>query len=324
MKLCRTQPCRWLLFLGLLLAAAPAWPQSTLPPALYAVTYWEQKLITIDTNTGHGTAITNFPFNPRDLAVFQGNLYVYAGYSQRVRLCQVDALAGTILRDMIFTNKIVGGEGGMDFRADGLAFASTSASATGTLVRLELARTNDTLITADGGLAPSLDGLAFDADGTLFGLTQVRGSACALCQVDPASGWVTEIGDLGIAFPGASVGGLAFAPGGGLYAAVASSNESRLYLLDKRTGAAAFVGTVGLGGVSGLRFVAPPRERLAAGATPEGLLLAWPHSGKGQLETTFDLLGPWTNASFPVITNGAFATAIVPRSREQGYFRLRH
>jgi hypothetical protein len=309
------------------LATAPlAWAQTPAPALLYAVTFWEQKLITIDTNTGQGTLITNLPIGPRDLAGFRDALYVYSGAGQGARLNQLDPLAGTILRAVTFTNKMSGGEGAMDFRADGIAFVATASNNTGTLARLELETTNATLVTSDGGLSPSLDGLAFDADGALFGLTQNRAGAYSLCQLDQLTGGTTVIGDLGIAFPTGSgvVGGLAFAPNGNLYAAVASSNESKLYLLNKDTGAATLVGSVGIAGVSGMRFFAPPRESLTMQTTSEGFQIIWPHVRNGQLESATNSTGPWADAFLPVTTNGAAAIATTPRNQPQQFFRLRH
>ena len=320
---CLFLSCAWLMALA---ATPPAWAQTSVPAVLYAVTYWEQKLITIDTNTGQGTLITNLPISPRDLAGFRDALYVYGGAGQGVRLSQLDPLSGTILHEVTFTNKISGGEGAMDFRADGIAFVTTASGITGTLARLEVATTNAALVTADGGLSPSLDGLAFDAEGTLFGLTQNRSGAFSLCQVDQLTGATAVIGDLGIYFSsvGGTVGGLAFAPNGNLYAAVASSNESRLYLLNKGTGAATLVGLVGIAGVSGIHFFAPPRESLKIQTTPEGLQIAWPHVGHGLLESATNISGPWASVFLPVTTNGAVAMATAPRSQRQEFFRLRH
>jgi hypothetical protein len=300
--------------------------QTPTPAVLYAVTFWEPKLITIDTNTGQGTLITNLPISPRDLAGFRDALYVYSGAGQGARLSQLDPLAGTILHAVTFTNKMSGGEGAMDFRADGIAFVATASNNTGTLARLELETTNATLITSDGGLSPSLDGLAFAADGTLFGLTQNRAGAYSLCQLDQLTGGATVIGDLGLSFPTGSgvVGGLAFAPNGNLYAAVASSNESRLYLLNQDTGAASLVGSVGIAGVSGIHFFAPPRESLTVQTTPEGFQIAWPQVRNGLLESTTNIAGPWTSAFLPVTTNGAAAIATNPRNQRQQFFRLRH
>jgi hypothetical protein len=301
------------------------------PSVLYAVTFWEQKLITIDTNTGQGTLITNLPISPRDLAGFRDALYVYGGAGQGVKLSQLDPLSGAILHQVTFTNKISGGEGAMDFRADGIAFITTSSGITGTLARLEMATTNATLVTADGGLSPSLDGLAFDAEGTLFGLTQNRSGAFSLCQVDQVTGATALIGDLGIFFSSVdgAVGGLAFAPNGNLYAAVGSSNASRLYLLNKGTGAATLVGLVGFAGVSGIRFFAPPREsvippNLAVQRQGNSVHLSWPTAAMDyQLQWTDSLAaGLWQTLTNEVQAVGVTNVVVDAISAAQRFYRL--
>jgi hypothetical protein len=315
--------------LSLLLVAAVASPlqaqQAVQGSLLYAVTFWEQKIITIDTNTGAGTLITNAGVGPRDLAALGGALYIYGPAGQSVKLTRIDPWTGGALQTVTFTNSVNGGEGALDFRSDGQAFATTSIGTTGTLFRLEASKTNVTFLTGEGGLNPSLDGLAFDPGGTLYGLSQNRGGAFSLYTLNQVSGEPALVGHLGVNFPfnGGAVAGLAFAPNGDLFAGLGSQTESRLYRVNKATGVATLVGPVGFAGVSGLRFFNPPPGPLTARNLDSDVRVAWPHLRGGVLETAAHATGPWTTVLSAINTNGAEASILWPHNGVRAFFQLR-
>lgn len=293
--------------------------------ALYGVTFYDRTVITLDTNTGAGTVMTNLGTSPRDLATYNGMLYVYGPAGQSVKLVRIDPWTGSVLATTTFTNEISGGEGAMDFRMDGVVFATTSSSSTGTLYRLEVTASNVSNITVEGGLNPGFDGLAFDSHGVLFGLSQNRGGSFGLYVVNQTNGATTLVGELGVFFPvnGGAVAGLAFAPSGELYAALGNPVESNLYRLDPSSGAATLIGPVGLPGVSGIRFLNPAPGPLGVENTGTGLRIFWPHARGGILEAAASVEGPWTNAAWVITTNGAEASALAPPNAGEGYFRLR-
>lgn len=294
-------------------------------PQMYAVTFNDRKLLIVDTNTGAASMVTNLTIKPMDLAVSGGGLYILSDALGAQRLSEIDPLTGETGRQLTFTNIIAGGEGAFDFSTNGVAFASRSSSATGTVFRLEIASTNATLVTPEGGLSPSLDGLAFDSDGTLFGLSQNRGGHHALYHVNVDSGQTTLVGDLGVNFAanGLFVAGLAFAPDGTLYAALGGGTDSELYRVNKTTGTAAFVGSIGFPGVSGIRFYQPPPGPLTIGFAGPAVRVSWPHARGGVLQICQRLGGDWADAYLPVSTNGAEAVVFAPRDGTQVWFRLK-
>ncbi|MBI5387682.1 MAG: hypothetical protein HZA90_23730 [Verrucomicrobia bacterium] len=319
----RTVLSHLFLFLAALVAvAASAWAGS---PQLYAETFNDRYLLTVDTNTGAGTLITNFSVKAMDLATYRGGLYLLSDFSGSHKLSEIDAQTGEILRQISFGHDFAGGEGAFDFRADGVIFATRSSSATGTVFRLETTRTNTVLVTPEGGLSPSLDGLAFDHAGTLFGLSQNRGGRHALYLVDPDSGQTTLVGDLGITFAagGLVVAGLAFAPDGTLYAALGGATDSWLCRVNKTTGVATVVGSIGYPGVAGIRFYQPLPGPLAVRLEDGQVRVSWPHARGGILEFAARLGEDWAKSSLPVTTNGSEAVVLTPRDGEQGWFRLK-
>jgi hypothetical protein len=220
-------------------------------------------------------------------------------------------------------SSIEGGEGAMDFSPDGTAVASKSSDNIGTLFRLALTLTNVTSITTNGGLRPSLDGLAFDSRGLLYGLSQNAGGF-TLYLVNTNTGVTTAVGSLGVTFPGTggAVAGLAFAPDGALFAAAGNPTESRLYRVDKFTGAATLVGSVGFPGVSGIRFYVPPPGPLTISRADERLRLSWPHRRGGVLEAAAAVTGIWERITPPLTTNGTEASTLVSATNSNQYFRL--
>jgi hypothetical protein len=292
---------------------------------LHAVTFYDRQFITIETDSAAGTLVTNLPVSPYDLATTDGTLWMLAGGSDVERLLQIDAWTGEILAEKSFASSVTGGEGAMDFAPDGTALASKSSENVGTLFRIDMALTNVAPITTDGGLLPSLDGLAFDANGVLYGLNQNAGGF-TLYTVSTNTGVTTAVGGLGITFPGTggAVAGVAFALDGTLFAAAGNPTESRLYRVNKFTGAATLIGSVGFPGVSGICFLVPPPGPLAISRAGDQLRLSWPHKRGGVLESAAAVTGVWNSTTLPLTTNGTEAVAFVPRDEGQRYFRLAH
>ena len=235
-----------------------------------------------------------------------------------------DPWTGAVLGQKSFAGSISGGEGALDFAADGTAIASKSFEGTGTLFRIDMSLTNVVPITADGALVPSLDGLAMDADGTLYGLNQNNGSPFTLYRVNTNTGATTLVGSLGITFPslGGAVAGLAFAPNGTPFAALGNPSESRFYRINKFTGAATLIGSVGFRGVSGVRFFVPPPGPLAISRANETLRLSWPHLRGGVLESANSVTGIWNVVSLPLTTNGTEVFTFISPDQPESYFRL--
>lgn len=295
-------------------------------PALYGVTFWNQNFIVIDPDTAGATLITNLAIRPYDLTENGETLFLYSAVSGADRLSAIHARTGQILNHFNFTNVVAGAEGGLDFLSFNLAFASRSDGATGSLVRLDLELPESKLVSAEGGLNPSLDGLAFDRDATLYGLSQNRGGAFSLYTLNLTSGGMTLVGELGInfAFNGGAVAGLAFSPEGVLFAALGSPVESVLYRLDKTTGRATRVGQINYPGVCGIRFFTylPPPGPLSIYPDPQGIRVAWPVESGGFLQRASFVAGPWSDSQLTVSTNGAEAVIVAPLDGGQGFFRL--
>lgn len=289
---------------------------------LYAVSFNDKQLLTVDPNTGAGTLVTNLGLvTPYDLAAYRGSLYLYRSSTANSQaLAELDPFTGQIRRTMEFTNRITGGEGALDFDAEGWAVATKSTSQTGTVFRLDMATGALKLATPEGGLFPSLDGLAFDPQGVLYGLRQ---GGAALYIVNPFTGETTLVGNLGLTLSEpASVGGLAFAPDGVLYAALGGDTDSHLYRLSKATGVATWVGAIGFARVCGLRFFTPPPGPLLVRRAFPWLEVAWPHARGGILQTTDQLPGFWRDVERTVTTNGTEASVLVPWAGPRGFFRL--
>ena len=310
-----------ILFTSLLLPISHIHGQVT--ARLYAVTFYAPKLITIDTRSGAGTLITNLPSNPLDIAAGRGGLWLLTSSNGFDKLVKIDAWTGAVLEEKSFTSSIRGGEGAMDFAPDATALAVKVLESTGTLFRIDMAMTNVVPITPEGGLAPSLDGLAFDTNGILYALSQNAGGF-GLYTVNTNTGTTTAVGPLGITFPGTggAVAGLAFAPDGTLFAAAGNPAESRLYSLNKSTGAATLIGSIGFGGVSGIRFFVPPPGPLQITQAGEALRLSWPHLRGGALQVANSVTGIWNSASLLLTTNGTEAFTFLTPTQRESYFRL--
>jgi hypothetical protein len=67
----------------------------------------------------------------------------------------------------------------------------------------------------------------------------------------------------------------------------------------------------------------PPQPTLTTAVAGANLQLTWPVStGTFQVQSANNPLGPWTNSTLPLTTNGANATVMVTATNQQQYFRL--
>jgi outer membrane protein assembly factor BamB len=257
-----SRTCPALVAAGLLFAPAPAGAT----PTLFGVTFNSgvpEQLVRIDPSTGGASVVGTLGYDIRafDLATRDGRLYAFDSIHDRI--VEIDPGTGAILNpiDIGIGDRI--GEGSLDFRSDGTGFLSESRGHTGQLWSFDLETGTSTALTEMGGLAPSLDGLAFQpGTDTLFGLAQWCGG---LYTVDPASGKTELVGATGIS--GNVLAGLAFGPDGGLFAATGGF----LYSIDPLTGQADVIGSTGLRNVSGLVFLDPldPASPEPIGHMPE-------------------------------------------------------
>ena len=223
-------------FLALGFASLPCVALSA--PVLYGITFGQQ-LITIDATTGAGTLVGNLgtTMNGYGLGVTGGKLYTFDQEADLLRELNPSTGATVNSIDLGFGSNQVG-EGGIDFRSDGTGFLYSANSG---LFSFTTSANSATLIAQAG--ATVLDGLAFDATGTLFALSQLDHM---LYTVDQATGARTLIGDIGIRSV-TLLGGLDFV-GSTLYAIM---NDS-LYTIDTTTAQATLVGRTGFSQVSGL------------------------------------------------------------------------
>jgi hypothetical protein len=243
---------------------------------LFGVLYSQNSLIRINETTGAGTLIGPLSngMTALDLASSGGNLFTFDQINDRVR--QLDPTTGSTLAT-IDIGIATGGEGGFAMRDDGTGFLSSTIGAVGTLWRFDITVPNSSLVTAADGLAPSMDGLAFDANGVLFGLSQgASDGGNKLYTIDPNTGATTLIGPLGVG--SSALGGLAFASDGTLYATISgdgisSSAAAILYRLSTSTGAATLVGNIGFNSVSGITFAPIPEPGASALLGLGGLVL---------------------------------------------------
>ena len=228
--------------------------------AFFGITYSGNQLISIDQTTGLGTLVGPLSngMTGLDLAASGGNLYTFDQINDKVR--QLDPLTGSTLAT-IDVGIVTGGEGGFAMRADGTGFLSSTLGAVGTLWRFDINAPSSSLVTLSNGLAPSMDGLAFDSAGVLYGLNQgASDGGNKLYTIDQSTGATTLVGALGVG--NSAVGGLAFAPDGTLYATLSDLNPTtaKLYKLDTSDGTASFVGNLAFDSVSGITFLSPVPE----------------------------------------------------------------
>jgi hypothetical protein len=227
---------------------------------LYGVTYSGNQLIKINEATGAGTLVGPLSngMTALDLAASGGNLYTFDQINDKVR--QLDPTTGATLAT-IDIGIVTGGEGGFAMRDDGTGFLSSTVGGTGTLWQFDITVPNSSPVTASNGFLPSMDGLAIDSAGVLFGLSQgATDGGNKLYTINQTTGTTTLVGALGVGT--SAIGGLAFAPDGTLYATLSDVTPAaaKLYTVDTSSGAATFVGNLGFNSVSGITFLTPVPE----------------------------------------------------------------
>ncbi len=211
-----------ILVVAVLIAGAP----QALAETLYGVTF-DGLLITVDTATGAGTIVASFGCCTSDIGVRSGVLYVY---DQPTNLVKGITREGTVLNAINIGTKIAG-EGGFAFRSDGMGFINSDAGGplyifdltipaaavvtssfalvdglafgpSGILYGTGSARVLYTVDQSTGvtttigplGIAAisGVGGLAFGADGTLFGAINDN-----LYTIDVTNGSAKLVGPIG-------------------------------------------------------------------------------------------------------------------------------
>ncbi len=210
---------------------------------LYGIS--QDKLIRIDPVTGAGTLVGtgsygNFPFG---LAAFNGQLYTLNQSTDEI--LELNPSTGGILQ-AIAIGLDVAGEGGTAFDPAGTLLFSRSSGGTGILYKTSLNGSS----TVVGDLIPSMDGLDFAPNGTMYGLSQTDGQSINLYTINPATAGTTLVGPTRL--PLVSVLGLAIRQSDGAFFAAAGDS---LYSVDPVTGLSTLIGATGFDSISGLTFL---------------------------------------------------------------------
>ncbi len=122
------------------------------------------------------------------------------------------------------------------------------------LYRLDL---TNAALTVVGDTGYFLYTIAFDGDGTLYGSVGVGTGRGSLVRINPTTGTSSVVGTPGV------FGGLAVDTDGTLYGAAGSG----LYRIDKNTGQATLIGTVGISAINNLAFQLAPSSPGGGGPT---------------------------------------------------------
>jgi hypothetical protein len=238
---------------------------------LFASVFDNGKLLHIDTTTGAGHMIGIGPVGLVGLAAQPGRLF---GLGVPDQLIEFDPTDGSVLA--ITTPGIeLGDEGAMTFDSSGTGFAVRGTSTPSELWSFDPSGGSPVQLNAD--LSDSFDGLAFNSNDDLFGLSQ----SLVLFDVDSGGGAPVSIGPTGLS--GSGVAGLSFSDQGTLFGAI--GNE--LYSIDTGNGSSTSIGTIevdsfGASGISGLAYVPEPNPQLLSGAALVALLIL---AGLGKHQT---------------------------------------
>jgi len=235
----------------LVLAALALGPRSSLAQSLYGISQLGNQLITLDTASGAGTLVGTTSINIRAFGLAFRGSKLYAWDANALLLRELNPATAAIVSSMDI-NSTAFGEGDITFRSDGIGFLS--AVAPSRLVRFDITIPNSALIAP---LVPTMDGLAFNAAGVLYGLAE---GGQQLFTIDPLTGAATLVGNTGVSAAATGNGGLAFDAGGKLFAVLTNGagSPATLYQLDPSTAAATLIGPVGFNGICGLAFAPPP------------------------------------------------------------------
>jgi hypothetical protein len=211
---------------------------------LYAVTLNEE-FISIDSATGAGTLIgfLDMAMDGTGLSNFGSAVYAFDQNARKLR--QLDPATGhTLLTIDIGID--ARGEGGIAFRSDGICFLVRNFDPKNKLYIFDPS-VPESVEAYD--MEFCVDGLDFDANGVLYGLSQYSYN---LYTIDQTSAEATLIGPTGIASQ-SFLGGLTFSSDGTLYGIL----NDALYTLNPNTGAANLIGPIGFENVSGLTTAMP-------------------------------------------------------------------
>lgn len=211
---------------------------------LYAVTM-DEEFISVDPATGMGTLIGMLDSSMDAFGLSTRGTDIYAYDQNTNRLRQMDPLTAHTLKTIDIGVTTIG-EGSIAFRSDGVGLLARSFGSTGMLWSFDLTVPVSTLIDT---LEFGLDGLDFNADDILYGLSQMSYN---LYTINPENAEATLIGPTGL-ISQTTLGGLAFSSDGTLYSVL----NDALYTINPETGTATLIGPIGYDNVSGLTATAP-------------------------------------------------------------------
>jgi len=211
---------------------------------LYAITF-DEELLSINPETGTGTLIGMLDTTMDGIGLADRGEAIYT-YDQKMnKIRQIDPLTAHTLATIDIGVATVG-EGSLTFCTDGVGFLARSFGSTGMLWNFDLSVPDSTMI---GALDFGMDGLDFNSDNILYGLSQISYN---LYTINPANAETTLVGPTGLTSQ-TTLGALTFSSDGTLYAVL----NDALYKLNPGTGAATLIGPIGYDNVSGLTATAP-------------------------------------------------------------------
>jgi Concanavalin A-like lectin/glucanases superfamily len=299
------------------------------------------QLIAINTSTGVGTLMgqldrviiagsVDTPLTALGIGARGEKLFVFDEFppqlEQPALVMQVDPATGHTIGSSIDPgNMRQFMEGDFTFRSsDGLGFISALnfGNPPSQLVSIDITAPSHIII---GSLSKHMDGLAFDNNNVLYGINEsdVNSGVVSLWTIDPATAVITLVGPLGVG-ANENFAGLAFDSSGTLFAAINSGNDtpSLLYKVNKSTGSATLIGSIGFNDISGLAFLAPPV--LSIEYVSGNFVLSWSTSYPGYVLETSSSLDPtsWTVVpGTPAIVANRYVVTVGSTTGSQ-FFRL--
>lgn len=213
------------------------------------------QLISIDTTTGVGTLVgaLGVDASPFGLATAGNRLFTFDSEADVIR--QINTATGGIQATFNIGVGNLLGQGGLAFQNNNVGFLTSALNPTtlepeNNLFRFDISTGTSTRL---GSTPSTIEALAFDNAGTLFGLGKLDGN---LFRIDTMTGATTLVGNTGVDV-GSPIGGLTFGPGGMLFATL----DDKLFTLDRTTGRATPVGSsdplddTGFSSISGLATI---------------------------------------------------------------------